>query len=75
MTTKIIPMGQDEASFKLHEDISQMLMDYVCYNQKPFSKALTKFLIKGMHDLRAGIVAVEILARVQKYLDDEEAKK
>lgn len=66
----LLPACRDEASLKLHDDIAQMLMDFVCHGHKPFSKSLQKFLVRGTHDLRAGLVSVAIIARVQQYLDE-----
>ena len=67
---RIIPIGDDDVSMKLHDDIAQILMKFLTHNQKPYNKAMQKFMAKGLHDLRAGIVSVEILVRVQEFLDE-----
>lgn len=68
---KIFPIGHDEASKKLHEDIAKILMEFVCHNQKAYSKALNKFIATGCHDIRAGGVALEILRLVQDFFDED----
>lgn len=67
---ELLPVGKDAASMKLVDDIGHMLMDFVVHNQKPYSKTLQKFIAKGLHDIRAGLVAVHIIARIQQYLDE-----
>lgn len=67
---KIIPLGSDAAAMKLHDDISQILMKFLTHNQKSYSKSLQNFMAKGMHDIRAGLVSVEILVLVQKFIDE-----
>lgn len=70
-TKEILPIGKDEASFKLHDDIAQMLFSYATYHKKPISKnRLQKMIAFSNLDMRAGLVAVNILARVQQYLDE-----
>jgi len=59
-------------SIKLNDKIASLLMDFVTHNQKPFSKTLQKFIARGCHDLRANLVAVQILHLVQDYLDKHE---
>ena len=70
---ELIPVGFNDESMKLCDDIARMLMDFVCNNHKG-GKSLSKFIANGCHDIRAGGVAVDILVRVQQFLDSEKSK-
>lgn len=72
---ELLPIGKDEESMKLVEDIGQMLMSFVCHGQKPFSKKLNDFVATGCHDIRAHLVAVDIIQKVQDYLDNQKKIK
>ena len=61
--------GYLENIYELQNDIAKILINFVCQGQTPYSKALTKFIAKGLHDISAGSVALEILRRVQEHLD------
>lgn len=70
---EITPVGYNEASDKLHSDICRILMDFVCHNHKG-GKSLSKFIANGCHDIRASSVSIDILVRVQEFLDSEKLK-
>jgi hypothetical protein len=72
---KLFPNKSDEAYMKLNDDIGKLLMDFVCHNQKPFSKSINKLIATGCHDIRAGGVAIDILRLVDQYLNDSEEDK
>jgi hypothetical protein len=71
---ELIPVGYNEESLKLHRDISRMLMDFVCHNHKGV-KSLSKFIANGCHDIRASGVAVDIVVRVQQFLNSEKSNE
>lgn len=66
MSKKLIPIDSELAN-----EIASILMNFVCHNQKPYSKTLNKFIATGVHDIRAGSVARSILRKCQSYLDKE----
>lgn len=57
----------------LLNDVASILMDFVCYNQTPYSKTLQKFIATGAHDLRAGRVAIEILKTIDIAMANEKS--
>ena len=58
----------DEKTLKVVDDVSSKLMDFVCHNQRPYSKQLQRFIATGMHDVRAHLVAFEIVREVREAL-------
>jgi len=53
-----------EAEIARIDEVSKILMNFVCHNQKPFSKRLQTFIATGGHDFRATTVAIDIVRRV-----------
>lgn len=51
----------DPVEEKLIDAIAAKLMEFVVHNQTPYSDELTKFIATGCHDLRAGLIALEII--------------
>lgn len=63
-------MATDSYDPTLEDEIAKLLMNFVCHNQKPFSKKLQGFIATGLHDIRAGSAAREIVNRVRAYDKD-----
>ena len=72
-SNRLHPIVNEEQD-KLSHEIAGMIMDFVCYGQKSYSKRLQKFIATGMHDVRAGLLVMHIMAKCQEYLDKENNK-